>query len=205
MVNFVDLTGQRFGRLVALSRAENTPGGQAQWRCRCDCGADVTTRSAYLRRGGKRSCNCLRAETSIRTAKGRLHPASPTLNWPLYRTWRGMIARCEETSHKSYATYGGRGIRVCDRWRDSFSAFLADVGARPTGTTLDRIDGNGNYEPGNCRWASSRTQGRNRRNRRTIELDGKAVSVTEAAEILGVSKWKLFNGLRQKGDPFAYL
>ncbi|MEI7590388.1 MAG: hypothetical protein WCJ49_03650, partial [Deltaproteobacteria bacterium] len=107
MSNVIDLTGQRFGRLVVLFRVENTPGGQTKWRCRCDCGVDVTTRSIYLRKGIKKSCNCLKIESSIRTAKNRLHPASPVLNWTTYKIWYGMIDRCENTSNKAYKSYGG--------------------------------------------------------------------------------------------------
>ena len=144
-----DLTGQRSGRLVVLSLEPNY-----RVRCQCDCGRITTIRANKFTRG-QESCGCVG-----RTWK---HGFSQT---PEYRAWNHARHRCFNPRVPNYAAYGGRGITMCDRWRDDFLAFLADMGPRPPGHTLDRLDNNGPYAPDNCRWATMKQQKANQRPRR---------------------------------------
>ncbi len=152
----VDIRGQRFGRLVALSPAPNK-GAFTQWNCRCDCGNEIVTYTNGLRSGHAKSCGCLQPETAAKT--NLIHGQGGT---PTYFSWQAMIGRCTNPKHIAYPWYGARGITVCKRWR-TFANFLADMGERPKGTTLDRKDNEKGYEPGNCRWATRIQQDANRR------------------------------------------
>ena len=152
-----DLTGQRFGKLLALEPVGEDQQGRVLWRCQCDCGHQTIVIGCNLTSGNSKSCGCVQREKlSLRRWK---HGMSQSLT---YVSWYGMIKRCEDPHHRSYPNYGGRGIKVCERWH-SFENFLADMGERPKGTTLDRIDNNGNYCPGNCKWSTFLEQQRNKR------------------------------------------
>ena len=182
--NFQDITGQRFGRLLVLRQSERTASSRhIRWTCRCDCGSEAEIVGTDLRRGRVQSCGCLRADRTREVVA--THGRSSTRE---YRIWLGMRRRCNNPRFPKYEYYGGRGIRVCDRWANSFEAFLADMGDAPPGTSIDRIDSNGNYEPTNCRLASSDTQARNRRGVRLISLRGETHSISEWAEVVGVHK-----------------
>lgn len=152
-----ELTGLRFGRLLVLAR-EGSAQRRAMWRCQCDCGNSALVPSGELTRGKTKSCGCWRREAP--TITKRRHGYART---PLYNVWRGMLNRCENVNQPHYERYGGRGIRVCERWHD-FVNFLADMGDRPSPQhSLERIDNNGHYEPGNVRWATASEQRRNAR------------------------------------------
>lgn len=148
-----DLTGQTFGRWTALSRATNADDGSIRWNCRCSCGTERVVVGHVLRRGESCGCGCLRGNAGTH---GMTHT-------PEYRCWIAMKQRCTNPKNRAWNGYGGRGIRVCIRWKQ-FEHFLEDMGRRPTVIhSLDRIDVNGNYEPANCRWATPSEQQRNKR------------------------------------------
>ena len=154
-----DLTGRRFGDLVAQEYVETrrSPNGSylAMWRCTCDCGGEIVTWSSSLRRGKAKSCGC-------HTLKHGLHKT------PTYTTWQAMLNRCYDPASPSWPSYGAKGVQVCAAWH-TFGGFLSDMGVRPPGTTIDRIRNDKGYEPGNCQLATATTQARNRSNVKLTE------------------------------------
>lgn len=175
-----NLTGMKFGRLTVVERSGSKRGSGVLWNCACECGRIQTAITAELRNGHVRSCGCLMRDIS--REKATRHGKSQT---PAYKVWCGMIERCTNPGNTFFKDYGARGITVCDRWKD-FSAFLADMGERPPGLTLDRRDNDRGYEPGNCRWATKTTQARNTRTTVLLEHNGVTAPLTEWAEKLGI-------------------
>lgn len=175
-----DHTGEIFGRWTVLRRAENT-GKRVRWFCRCSCGTERVVPATRLVSGNSKSCGCGSIDrlTTHGYCRGRA-------NSRIYNTYVAMIRRCYNPSYAAYYRYGGRGIEVCARWRESFEHFLIDMGEPPPEKTLDRIDNNGHYEPGNCRWATRKEQGRNQRSNRLLTHNGETLSIAEWAERTGL-------------------
>jgi len=192
-----NLTGEKFGRWTVLGPDEKRH-EKRRWKVRCECGAERVVFERPLLAGESRSCGCLRAELPPPALK---HGASARgREAPEYHSWRSMIGRCCLKTDRYFANYGGRGITVCQRWRESFEAFRADMGPRPLGRTLDRIDVNGNYEPGNCRWATAREQGEHRTDNRLITFNGETRTLTDWASAKGLSVGALWRRL-ESGWP----
>lgn len=161
----IDITGKRFGRLTVLKIVGCNKWREAMWLCRCDCGNEISVASNNLRRSHTQSCGCLQREAT--TKSNTTHGKRKT---KLYSVWNTMKARCFNCNSKSYKDYGGRGIKVCDEWKNNFQAFYNYVSKLPhfceEGYTLDRINNDGNYEPNNVRWATRKEQVHNRRKQR---------------------------------------
>jgi hypothetical protein len=174
---FKDLTGATFNGVTALHPLGKR-GNTYLWRFRCHCGEEFTTTGSRVALGETKSCGCLLAWRAAKVSRT-----------PEYRSWRSMIARCCDPSHKSYPSYGGRGIEVCDRWLTSLSAFLADMGPRPSKRhSLDRIDNDQGYSPDNCRWATQKVQSNNTRTNRLLTFGGRTLTLTEWAEEVGLPR-----------------
>lgn len=154
----IDLTDRRFGRLIVKRIAESTSGGSVRWWCNCDCGETVPVMASSLLRGRSKSCGCIKVEKfkAMLTKHGQHGQKT-------YRSWKAMKNRCYNPKHPHFKHYGGRGITVCDRWKNSFENFFADLGECPPDYSLERIDVNGNYEPSNCKWIPWKDQSKNRR------------------------------------------
>ena len=188
------LVGRTFGKLLAIRVVGSEQPGGRIWECLCDCGATTTAFARQLTTGGKKSCGCLKREHPGREVKhGRT-----ARNSGAYRAWNAMRLRCHRKDLWIYQRYGGRGITICERWND-FRNFLADVGEKPPCKTLGRINNDGNYEPGNCRWETPKEQARNRSTARMVEYRGEARCLAEWCDVLGKSrdtlKYRLKHGM----------
>lgn len=175
-----DLAGRKFGRLLVISYSGEVvmPSKQKHhtWHCLCDCGNEKTIRAPHLLSGHTTSCGCWQIENRVKHGH---------TNTPEFLSWKSMVSRCTCQASISWPNYGGRGIKICDRWMD-FENFLADMGNRPAGSSIDRIDNDGNYEPENCRWATRIEQGINRRTNTLIELNGVSKSLSEWERETGI-------------------
>ena len=195
-----DILGQRFGRLLVLSYDHTNNEGKAMWRCRCDCGVEKVISGKRMRTGEVQSCGCFgneRRNAALRTASIRHGHASHVARTKVYRAWIGMMSRCSNPNAQSYKHYGGRGISVCERWR-VFENFLADMGEPSAGLSLDRYpDQNGNYEPGNCRWATWLEQENNRRNNRWVTWNGQDLTLAQLIRLTGINERTFHARLRR--------
>jgi hypothetical protein len=186
-VRAIDLTGKVIGRWTVLRRAENNAAGGTQWECRCECDTIKTIGGAVLRDGRSQSCGCRKIDIVVTRSTKHGHSPSEGGVSRTYSTWAGMVQRCTDSNQRAWKNYGGRGIRVCERWL-KFENFLADMGEKPEGRTLERTENDGNYEPGNCVWATPGEQSRNRRANRMFELKGRQVTLTDASAELGLDR-----------------
>lgn len=179
--NFIDLTGYRFGRLAVVSRIDRI-GYAVIWLCRCDCGNDKRVRGNDLRSGKIRSCGCLLSEVS--KSRATRHSMSESRE---YQSWCSAKARCHNPKNLAFHNYGDRGIFMSEEWKQSFQSFYQDMGPCPEGMSLDRIDNNGPYGNGNCRWTDRLTQNSNQRRTLFITHQGETLTAKEWAKRLGVS------------------
>jgi hypothetical protein len=198
-----DLTGCRFGRLVATRDSGRRTNCKIVWECLCDCGTVTTVVSTSLTHGGTQSCGCWQREQAKERARcgtaGAVFTSHGMSTRPVYAVYQTMIARCHDPRSTAFHKYGGRGIAVVDRWRGrgGFEAFLADMGTPPfAGASIDRIDNDGPYSPQNCRWATKRQQARNRRVGLRVQYRGEMRLVIEIAEEVGIAYKTLHKRLR---------
>lgn len=192
-----DLTDAVFGRLTVVRRTGSTDKGESIWECVCICGRIKLAKASNLTKGSTRSCGCLAIEQKTNAAQHQCHQFSRTSKPREYAAWNGMIRRCYDHKHPSYARYGGRGITVDDSWRESFMQFCTDMGTPPLNSTLDRIDNDDNYSRANCRWATRKMQANNRRNNKLMSLHGLTMNATQWSEHLGWNKSTIRNRLYQ--------
>lgn len=188
----IDLTNQRFDRLVVkefVSAVRST----VKWRCVCDCGGVSVVATRDLRSGNTKSCGCL-----MRSIKTNLSHGASVPMTGAYRSYRSMLSRCLTTGNIGYANYGGRGIKVCQRWQDSFVNFLADMGERPQDYTLERVDTNGDYAPENCKWIHKNEQAKNTRASVRYNMNGKIMIQADVARALKIHPSSLLV-MRRKG------
>ena len=196
--NAKDITKQRFGRLIVLGPVGRAKDGHILWLCQCDCGEQAVVSVGDLRSGHTKSCGCRRMELVREMSAANITHGLASDR--MYGKWKDMKRRCHNPEHRNYPDYGGRGIAVCAEWRDDFKAFYDHVTALPgygkPGMSLDRIDNDGNYEPGNVRWATEKQQKRNTRYTVMLEFDGKIQCMADWADELGMKRVTLEQRIR---------
>lgn len=185
-----DVKGMVFGRLTVLERAGTNKWNNATWKCQCDCGNISIVTGSSLRSGTSKSCGCLQRESAVATGKQITHGLAKRGmdSSGVYKSWGHMKQRCLNENNQDYHNYGARGITVCEEWLD-FSKFYewALANGYKKGLSIDRIDNDGNYEPGNCRWATWVQQQNNKRNSRVISFDGKEMTLAQWSEKTGIN------------------
>ena len=193
------LEDRRFERLTALTCVGKTNGGHRLWQCLCDCGTYCVVSANHLVTLHTRSCGCLHRDITRENSKRHITHGRSLLNDSVYRAWHGMKSRCLNKADAGYPNYGGRGIKVCERWRNSFENFLEDMGEKPSPQhSLDRIDVNGDYTPENCRWATRKEQANNKRTSAYLTLGERTQTVSQWAEELSMPRptleWRITAG-----------
>lgn len=192
----VNIVGHKYGRWTVVSRSTQKY-KESLWNCVCECGSTAVITASNLRGGKSKSCGCYKSEaiSEARTTHGQSKS-------PIYIVWMNMKARCCNPNHEKYPDYGGRGITVCTRWLDSFEDFSSDMGEMPSPKhSIDRIDVNGHYEPGNCRWATGFEQAHNRRDNRMYTYNGETKTMTEWAREYGLNPGTLSHRLLKLNLP----
>jgi hypothetical protein len=191
-----EIIGKRFGLLEVREYTRSDLRSNRYYLCECDCGTVKEVRLDHMKRGSIASCRCAQREavSASLTKHGNARVGHATRE---YHTWQNMKARCTNPRDAGYRNYGARGIQVCGRWMDSFENFLDDMGHRPEGRSLDRIDVNGDYEPSNCRWATIRQQARNTTRNVRLTHNGKTQCVADWADELGIKRFTLMARLHR--------
>lgn len=194
MSEIFNMTGLRFGKLVGVKKVGNHPKSRrAMWLFQCDCGKTKVIAGGPVRSGNSRSCGCGIVNATIQ--RNLTHGLSFT---PEHMAWREMKKRCYNPNYNGFKNYGGRGISVCERWMDSFENFFSDMGKRPSEKhSIDRVENNGNYEPGNCRWATKKHQNRNKRNNHKLCFSGESKTIQEWSEITGINHGTIESRIRK--------
>ena len=192
MSRLIDLTGQRFGRLLVKERRGVDAWKSSMWLCLCDCGIECLVSSHNLRTGHTQSCGCLQRE-----AASKAHTTHGYRRTKLYGVWNSMVSRCHRKNCPAYSMYGGRGITVCDEWR-TFEGFLvwSLKNGYKEGLSIDRIDNDKGYSPGNCRWASAETQANNKRSNINVGFNGETHTISEWSRMLGIKEATLRKRLK---------
>lgn len=199
---FNDITGKKFGRITALRFMPDDSKFSRFW-CACECGVEKSILAQSLIRGFTVSCGCFQKEMMANISRRHGHGKSGVARSPTYSSWASMMDRCEWGGHKAmYAKYGARGLRVCAEWF-SFENFLRDMGDRPVGTSIDRINNDIGYSPGNCRWATRQEQARNTSRTVMVLIDGAPVKVLELCEKLGISCRALRSRAGRRGGDYV--
>lgn len=201
------LKGLQFGQLLVVEEAGQDKFGRYLWECVCSCGTITQATTSKLLRGYKKSCGCARGDAFAAYVEQKKLNAKYTQHARARGIWKKMISRCHNPEDKSYVWYGARGIQVCEDWH-TWENFLRDMGDPPDGLSLDRVNNNGDYEPGNCRWATPKQQSRNRRGVIHVSLDapgheGEKYVVADVAQILDIPATTLYARLRRAVQDVA--
>lgn len=206
----VDMVGLKFGRLKVIAFSHTNKWREKVWKCKCDCGSYTEVSTAKLKSGNTTSCGCYRKECVERglTRKYDISAYNKKKATRLYKCWQDMKARCSNPKNKRYKNYGGKGVVVCNEWANSYETFQkwALNNDYSDELTLDRINVNGNYEPSNCRWATTEIQANNKTNCRYIEFQGKKQSLAQWCRELNLNYGTISSGInRNKIDPLIAL
>ena len=196
MSAFIDLTGEKFGRLTAIERVGSDKSKRAVWLCRCECGKTTTVDSYSLKSGNTKSCGCL--NTDVRSKRMvEMHTKHGESKTRLYNIWRSMLSRCMWENPYYYDRYGGRGISVCEKWMEyePFRDWALSNGYSDN-LSIDRIDVNGDYCPENCRWADRKVQGNNKRNNVYLEHNGEKKTIAQWADATGILPCTIWRRLK---------
>lgn len=193
-----DLTGNKFFRLLVLSRADKSKWGDLMWNVVCDCGTEKKVAQKHLLSGNIKSCGCYMR--TIRTGLFKDKNLGARAQYRAYSCWNEMKRRCYDPNRKGYKHWGGRGIVICDRWLNSFESFLADMGECEKGYSIERKDVNGNYEPSNCIWMLRNKQNGNKTNSVWLEYDGRKMILSDWAREFGINSVRITRW--RKGNDF---
>lgn len=196
MPKFADLTKQNFNRLTVLERAKNR-NGRVYWKCLCICGNITIVQGCSLTSKATQSCGCLHKE-----CVKQINSTHCMSNTPEFHTWESIIKRCTNPNTIGWELYGGRGIKICESWRHDFIAFYNHIGTRPSKKhSIDRIDNDGDYEPGNVRWATKQEQANNRRTNHYVTLRGNTLTISEWAKFTNVKRTTIHQRLKYGWPP----
>lgn len=198
MPRSIDITGQRYGRLVVIGRAKGKDARNAYWECICDCGNRAVVSSSHLTHGDTASCGCWRKDSIAKqfTTHGESRGSKRSKE---YRIWLAMRERCCCASNAAYKDYGGRGIAICDDWLNSFEKFLLDMGRAPKGHSIERKDNSKGYSKENCVWATPKQQNNNRRDNIHIAHNGESLTITTWAERSGINRETIYQRIKKLG------